>query len=253
VRRHVLAALALLALAGCADAQPPRRAHADAGERLAYPLPARSHLSARAREFTGPRVIAGERTNGRTLTMYGDPDARSRVLVAGCVNGTRCAGTDVVNAAMVGCPPPDAELWYFAGLDPRGADLDAEPAHPGAQAFRQAAADLRPTIAIVFRTGPRALVLAAGPSVAKGRRYARLAGLPFRPRAGQGLAPWAATALRSTAAITVELPPGRLSARRAVALAYAIDRLAGTRFAEGADDDRRRMLVFGQDPRDSRH
>ena len=51
-------------------------------------------------------------------------------------------------------------------------------------------------------------------------------------------------------AITVELPPGRVSARRAVRLAYAIDRLAGTRFAEGAYADRRRMIAFGQDPRE---
>ena len=97
--------------------------------------------------------MSAEHTHGRTLTMYGTAKARSRVLVAGCVNGTTCAGTDVVNADLMGCPPPDAELWHFATLDPNGADLDATPAHPGAHAFRQAVADLRPKIAIVFRTG----------------------------------------------------------------------------------------------------
>ena len=194
-----------------------------------------------------------ERSHGRPLTMYGNSDATTRLLVAGCVNGARCAGTDVVNAALMGCPPPDAELWYFPTLHPNQADLDADPAHPGAQAFRQAAADLRPTVAIVFRTGPRARVSAAGASAAQGRRYARLAALPFTREAGQGLAPWTATALPGTAAITVELPSGRLSARRAVRLAYAIDRLAGTRFANGALEERLRMIAFGQDPRESWH
>jgi hypothetical protein len=191
-------------------------------------------------------------THGRPITIYGAA-AGTRVLVAGCVNGTRCAGTDVVHAATVGCPPPDAELWFLPTLQPNEADLDANPAHPGAQAFRQAVADLRPTVAVVFRTGPRARVSAAGPSAAAGRLYARIADLPFTARAGQGLAAWTATALPGTSAITVELPPGRVSARRAVRLAYAIDRLAGTRFAAGAYEDRRRMIAFGRDPRESWH
>jgi hypothetical protein len=197
--------------------------------------------------------VAIERTHGRTITIYGERDATTRVLVAGCVNGTRCAGTDVVHAATVGCPPPDADLWFLPTLQPNETDLDANPAHPGAQAFRQAVADLRPTVAIVFRTSPRARVSAAGPSAAAGRRYARIADLPFTARAGQGLAAWTVTALPGTSAITVELPPGRVSARRAVRLAYAIDRLAGTRFAAGAYQDRRRMIAFGQDPRESWH
>ena len=195
-----------------------------------------------------------EPTHGRTLTMYGTANARTRVLVAGCVNGTTCAGTDVVNAALVGCPPPDAELWHFATLDPNGADLDATPDAPGAQAFRQAVADLRPTIAIVFRTGAARTRLRRRPERAR-RAAASPASPACRSRATQseGLAAWAATALPGTAAITVELPPGRASKRQATRIAYAIDRLAGTRFAEGAREDRRRMIAFGQDPRDSRH
>ena len=112
--------------------------------------------------------------------MYGNASTRPRLLVAGCVNGRRCAGTGVVNAAMIGCPPDDAELWYLPTLAPNGADLDATADHLGAAAWRQAVADLRPDTTIAFRTGPRAVVHAAGTGVAAGRRYARLAGLPFR-------------------------------------------------------------------------
>jgi hypothetical protein len=194
-----------------------------------------------------------EPVHGRTLTMYGTARADTRILVAGCVNGTTCAGTDVVNTDLVGCPPPDAELWHFATLDPNGADLDATPGHPGARAFRQAVADLRPTITIVFRTGIRPSVHAAGPSTPQGRRFARIARLVFSATQSEGLAAWAATALQSTRAISVELPPGRASKRQATRIAYAIDRLAGTRFAEGARQDRLRLIALGEDPRESRH
>ena len=254
-RRTLAALFAPLALAGCAhtDASLTRTKAKAAPSHLAFPLPARSHLTTRARELHGPRVMSAEHTHGRTLTMYGTAKARRRVLVAGCVNGTTCAGTDVVNADLMGCPPPDAELWHFATLDPQGADLDATPDHPGAAAFRQAVADLRPTLTIAFRTGAHARVYAAGPSTTPGRRFARVARLPFSATQSQGLAAWAATARPDTAAITVELPPGRASKRLATRLAYAIDRLAGTRFADGAYDDRRRLIALGEDPRDSRH
>jgi hypothetical protein len=197
--------------------------------------------------------MTAELTGGRTLTMYGTAKAKSRILVAGCVNGTTCAGTDVVNADLLGCPPPDAELWHFATLMPDGADLDATPDHPGARAFRQATADLRPTIAITFRTGTKARVYAAGPSAPRGRRFARIARLPFSAARREGLAAWAATALRDTIAITVELPPGRASKLQATRIAYAIERLAKTRFADGALEDRRRLIALGQDPRESWH
>jgi hypothetical protein len=177
--------------------------------------------------------------------MFGNTRAKRRLLVAGCVNGTVCAGTDVVQSAVLGCPPTDAELWYFRSLDPRGADLDATPDHPGAKAYRQAAADLRPTVAVVFRTGPRPLVRGGNAA----RRYARVARLAYTRDGSTGLAAWAAGALPRTDHVTVELPPGRASMRTAARLAYALDRLAGTRFAKGGDEDRRRLIALGIDPR----
>ena len=252
---RTLAALlvAPLALTACArtDATPTRAdTQTAAAKQLAFPLPARSHLAARARAFRGPRV-GTESTHGRTLTMYGTAKARQRLLVAGCVNGTRCAGTDVVNAALLGCPPTDAELWFFDTLEPRGADLDAVPAHAGARAFRQAVADLRPTVAIEFRTGPRALVHAAGASATKGRRYARIAGLPFTPTNGEGLAPWAATALprhrrdhgRAAARPRVEAPRDPARVRDRPPLRHAL-RDGRVRRAPPRDRVRRRSARF---------
>ena len=198
--------------------------------------------------------MCAEPTHGRTLTMYGTAKARTRVLVAGCVNGTTCAGTDVVNADLMGCPPPDAELWHFATLDPRGADLDATPAHPGAQAFRQAVADLRPTIAIAFRTGARRARLRRRPQHATGRRFARIARLPFSATQSQGLAAWAATALprtppRSPSNCRPAAPPSARrpgSRTRSTASPAPASRTARARTAAA-------LIAFGQDPRDSRH
>ena len=245
-------AAAPLALTACAAREdPPVRAatSAAAPAARAIPLPPQSRVAVSAAKLKGPRVMT-EITHGRALVMYGNTSKRPRLLVAGCVNGRRCAGTGVVSAAMIGCPPPDAELWYFQSLTPNGADLDATPTHPGAAAWRQAVADLRPTTAIVFRRGPKALVRASGAAVPTARRYARLAGLPFRrDPVASGLAGWTATARPDTAAFTVELPGERVSARKASRLAYAIDRLSGTRFAAGAQSERRNMIAHGQDPR----
>jgi hypothetical protein len=90
--------------------------------------------------------------------------------------------------------------------------------------------------------------------VRKARRYARLAGIPFEAGAPQGLASWAAGALGdATAFITVELPGERVSARRASRLAYALDRLAGTRFAAGAQWERLNQIAHGFDPREPQY
>ena len=155
---------------------------------------------------------------------------------------------------MVGCPPTDAEIWFLPTLRPSGADLDAAPTgtaptHPGAAVWRQAVADLRPRFAIVFRSGPAPRVRATGRDLAAARRFARTAGLPFESGEPSGLAAWTTAVRPRTTSITVELPGERASARRAVRLAYALDRLAGTRFAAGALQERLGMIQHHQDPR----
>ena len=191
-----------------------------------------------------------ERAHGRELFMYGNASARARLLVAGCANGRRCAGTDVVRTAMVGCPPTDAEIWFLPTLRPSGADLDVR--HARATQAPPSGARPSPTCARASRSCSAragARVRATGPDLAAARRFARTAGLPFERGAPPGLAAWTTTVRPRTTSITVELPGERASARRAVRLAYALDRLAGTRFAAGALQERLGMIQHHQDPR----
>jgi hypothetical protein len=243
----VAVAIATPTLSSAGD---PPSSRGEAGAR-AHPLPDAPRLAAHRTSINGPRVIAGVPVAGRRLTMWGSASGRPRMLVAGCVNGERCAGEDVVRAQQIGCPPPDVDVWLMTSLRPGGGDLDADQDPRGAVAWRRAAAGLRPDLAVVFRTGPggSATVRAAPASEEAGRRFARLAGLAFSEARSEGLAAWTTSALPRSRAITVELPPARLSRRRAAELAYALDRLVGTRFAEGGQEDRLRMIEFGMDPR----
>ena len=252
-RAFAVIVAAVVAVMVVSAAPADRSAGREASRALAHPLPEPGALARRATQWgRGPRVIAGVPLAGRRIDLWGAAGVGRSVLVAGCVNGDRCAGEDVVRAAAIGCPPDDADLWLFETLRPGGADLDLEQDARGAVAWRRAVAAQRPDVAIAFRTGsPRgAVVRAAGPSAIEGRRFARLATLPFREQAGEGLAAWAATARPGTSGITVELPPRRLRPREASAIAYGLHRLAGTRFANGAREERERMLAFGGDPRD---
>jgi hypothetical protein len=218
---------------------------------VAYALPAARRLQARAAQLGGPRVIGGVPVLGRRIDMWGSTSGRRRMLVAGCVNGWRCGGEDVVGATETGCPPDDVDTWLMRSLRPGGEDLDEQQDTRGAQAWRRAVGGLRPDLAVVFRTGPagRGTVYAAGRSAAAGRRFATLAGLRFVPTQREGLASWAASALTTTRAMTVELPPGRPGSTDASRMAYALDKLVGTRFADGAQEDRLRMIESGMDPR----
>ena len=101
----------------------------------------------------------------------------------------------------------------------------------------------------MFRAGPTAAVRAIGPDLAAARRFARTAGVPFARGAPHGLAAWTTSVRPRTTSITVQLPGERASARRAVQLAYALDRLAGTRFAAGALEERLGMIQHHRDPR----
>ena len=155
-RRPPPPSLAALALAGCAAdrARPSHRAPPSRPRRRAR-APSRGHLTARARLLRGPRVMNAEHTHGRTLTMFGNsratqPAARRRLHRRDDVRGhrRRLRGDDRLPADRCGALVlPDA--------GPGRRRSRRAPDHPGAQAFRQAAADLRPTIAIVFRNAAR--------------------------------------------------------------------------------------------------
>ena len=135
------------------------------------------------------RIAARRSPSGRRIAVHfhGSGTARSRVLVVGCINGLRCAGERVPRALRVP-----------AGR--RGVLVDPLPAaggrRPGpvaaAPGRRRAAPGGRGSAAAARRssTAPgRAPSCARGArGEAAGRRYARVAGLPFSATPSRGLA-----------------------------------------------------------------
>lgn len=211
----LLAALAASGVSAAALAAAP------AGVPVSRPqgvvaLPVQSAVAIERAQRRGPFVYATT-VRGWPLTVFGTAGAGRTVLVTGCPEAVGCGGREVVRALQEECPPPDADLWLLATRPPR--------------AFRQAVADARPDVTVLFRTGPRAGVRAAGAGAAVGRHYARLTRLPFEAHPGDELAGWSQSVLAGSRAVTVVLPSaplGRLEARRH---AYAVGRLARTRFA----------------------
>jgi protein MpaA len=210
---------------------------------------------------TGVRV--GHSADGRpiVLSRSGDPAARRRVLVVGCIHGTECAGMAVARRVLRGRPPGSADIWSLPDLDPdgrsagtrlngHGVDLNRNfPAgwreigrpggleysgprpfsEPETRAARAVIRAERPRLTVWFHQQAEALVRAWGPSVRAARRYARLVGLPFRRmRWPAGTAPhWQNTAFPGTVSFVVELAPGPLSAAAARRHARAIRVLSG--------------------------
>ena len=261
VRRILAALLAPLALAGCAhtdtkltrtNAQTARTKTAPS--HLAFPLPPRSHLTSRAQQLRGPRVMSAEHTHGRTLTMYGtakraQPHPRRRLRQRHDLrrNRRRQRRPDGLPAARRRTVAL-RRRWTRAA--PTSTPRPTTPVH-------KRSARRQPTCAPRSRScsapAPHHASTPPAPAQRKAAASPASHACPFSATQSEGLAAWAATARPGTAGITVELPPGRASKRQATRIAYAIDRLAGTRFAEGAREDRLRLIALGEDPRDSRH
>jgi protein MpaA len=214
----------------------------------------------------GPRVQTfplGHSSLGRPIhiTAFGNTRAGRRMLVVGCIHGTECAGTAAVGRLTAGCPPMNADIWLLGNLNPdgyargsrlngRGVDLNRnfpsgwraggrpwDLQYPGARPLsevetriaRKVVRRVRPDVTIWFHQQAQPLVRAWGQSIPAARRYARLAGLPFRKLPWlAGTAPnWQNHRFPGTSAFVVELPSGKLNAHAAARHAAAIERLAG--------------------------
>jgi protein MpaA len=214
-----------------------------------------------AGEGAAVRSVLGRSALGRPIDLYayGDPGARSRVLVVGCIHGDECAGIAVADRLRSAPKPPRASLWIVPNLNPdglarrhrqngRGVDLNRnfgamwrpfgrrwDPQYSGPRPWsepetrliRSLILRIRPTVTIWFHQ-PQGLVRAWGPSIAAGRRYAQLAREPFRAlRWPNGTGPnWQNHRFPRSASFVVELSRGPLSRASAQRHARAILQLA---------------------------
>jgi protein MpaA len=205
--------------------------------------------------------LLGRSAHGRPIraTVVGDSGAARRVLVVGCIHGNECAGVAVTRRLARGRVPRGTAFWVVHNVNPdgtalgvrqngRGVDLNRnfgsewrpigrrwDPQYSGPRPWsepetrlvRRLILRVRPGVALWFHQ-PQALVRAWGGSVATARRYARLAGVPYRSiRWPAGTAPnWQNHRFPRAASFVVELPAGRLSVRAAARYARAVRTIA---------------------------
>lgn len=198
------------------------------------------------------------------LRQTGDPAIDGHLLVFGCIHGDECGIARRVEALRNGCPDPAVDSFVVPDLDPdgtatgtrlnaHGVDLNrnfpagwrpggeprGDPEYPGPRPFsepetRLAARLIRaldPEVTIWFHEDParRPVVRAWGPSEPAARRFAALAGMPFRAIPWPaGTAPnWQNHAFPGTASFVVELPRGRAGKKVTEArLDRAVDTIA---------------------------
>ncbi|HEX7256087.1 MAG TPA: penicillin-insensitive murein endopeptidase [Gaiellaceae bacterium] len=203
----------------------------------------------------GVRSVAlGESTRGQPIRAFTLGSGRPRILVVGCIHGNECAGSVVATRLLHARPPRRGSVTVVQDLNPdghaagrrwnaRGVDLNRN--FPGTwrriptagsspssevetRLAMQLVRRLRPDVTIWFHQ-PQGLVRAWGPSVAIGRRYARLAGMRFArlPWPPGSATAWQHGALPGSRAFVVELVPGELGLRESVRYARAILRLPG--------------------------
>jgi protein MpaA len=218
------------------------------------------HLHVRIAPPARRRVVLGRSALGRPIvaTVLGAPSAPRRILVVGCIHGDECAGTEVTRLLARGQPPPSTQLWLVSDLNPdgraarvrqngRGVDLNRNfpsewrrigrrwnPQYSGPRPLSEPESRiaarlvgrLRPRVTIWFHQ-PQGLVRAWGGSLPLARRYARLAGAPFRAlRWPAGTAPnWQNHRFPGTSSFVVELPAGPLAGQAAGRYARAVLRL----------------------------
>ena len=147
------------------------------------------------------RELLGRSAQGRPIELFrvGDPRARERILVVGCIHGNECAGVPVARRLLREEAPPNAALWVVPNLNPdglagrhrqngRGVDLNRnfgamwrpigrrwDPQYAGPRPWSEPETRLiralilrvRPTVTIWFHQ-PQDLVRAWGPSVPAG-------------------------------------------------------------------------------------
>jgi protein MpaA len=188
--------------------------------------------------------VLGYSERGRPIRVhrFGDFSSPRTIVVVGCIHGNECEGIEVTRR-LARRPPAGLDLWVVHNLnrDSRrlgvrqnghGVDLNRnfgadwipigtrwDPQYSGPRPWseretriaRRLVRRARPDVTIWYHQ-PQALVRAWGGSRRTARRYARLAGEPYRSiRWPNGTAPnWQNHRYPGAASFVVELPAGSL-------------------------------------------
>jgi murein peptide amidase A len=178
----------------------------------------------------------GRSYEGRPIEAIHVAGEGQRILVVGCIHGDECEGMKVTR--LLGRSAPTADLWLVHQLNPdgyahrtrgnaHGVDLNRDflaATQRETRIARKLILRLQPDVTIWFHQ-PQALVRAWGASRAIARRYAGLAGVPYRSLAWP---PGSASRWQNglgQRSFVVELPPGELAPAAAARHARAVLRL----------------------------
>jgi protein MpaA len=141
--------------------------------------------------LAAPAEQLGRSYGGRPIEVTHVRGEGKRILVVGCIHGNECEGIEVTR--LLARSESKADLWVLHQLNPdgyarrsrfnaRGVDLNRDflaATQRETRIARKLILRLRPDVTIWFHQ-PQALVRAWGPSRAEARRYAELAGVPYR-------------------------------------------------------------------------
>jgi protein MpaA len=184
-----------------------------------------------------PAEQLGRSYEGRPIDVVHVAGTGKRILVVGCIHGNECAGIEVTR--LLAQSHSTADLWLVHQLNPdgyarrsrtnaHGVDLNRDflaTTQRETRIARKLILRLKPDVTIWFHQ-PQAVVRAWGPSQATARRYARLAGVPYRALAWP---PGSASRWQNgigQISFVVELPAGELAEGAARRYADAVLRLA---------------------------
>jgi protein MpaA len=179
----------------------------------------------------------GRSYEGRPIQAVHVAGEGPRILVVGCIHGDECEGAEVTR--LLERSRPHADLWLVHQLNPdgfaarrrtnaHGVDLNRDflaATQRETRIARKLILRLRPDVTIWFHQ-PQSVVRAWGRSRATARRYARLAGVPYRSLQWP---PGSASRWQNglgRVSFVVELPPGELGDAAARRYANAVLRLA---------------------------
>ena len=187
--------------------------------------------------LAAPAQQLGRSYEGRPIRAVHVAGEGQRILVVGCIHGDECEGIEVTR--LLERSRPHADLWLVHQLNPdgfaarrrtnaRGVDLNRDflaATQRETRIARKLILRLRPDVTIWFHQ-PQSVVRAWGASRTTARRYARLAGVPYRSMAWP---PGSASRWQNglgEISFVVELAPGELGDAAARRYANAVLRLA---------------------------